>query len=76
MHVEAAVDGGIEEYDAVACAHAREQRAPKYAEIGEDAPGFGEYQKKTDRKIPLVVLNRVDYRSLRASNAALRARVP
>jgi hypothetical protein len=36
------------------------KRAPKYAEIASTNPGFGEYQKKTDRKIPLVVLSRVD----------------
>jgi deazaflavin-dependent oxidoreductase (nitroreductase family) len=60
VHVEAAVDGGIEEYDAVASPMPENKRAPKYAEISSTHHGFGEYQKKTDRKIPLVVLNRVD----------------
>jgi deazaflavin-dependent oxidoreductase (nitroreductase family) len=60
VHVEAAVDGGIEEYDAVASPMQENKRAPKYAEIASTNPGFGEYQKKTDRKIPLVVLSRVD----------------
>jgi deazaflavin-dependent oxidoreductase (nitroreductase family) len=60
VHVEASVDGGIEEYDAVASPMPEDKRAPKYAEIGDANPGFAEYQRKTDRKIPLVVLNRVD----------------
>jgi deazaflavin-dependent oxidoreductase (nitroreductase family) len=60
VHVEASVDGGIEEYDAVASPMPEEKRAPKYAEIGTTAPGFAEYQTKTDRKIPLIVLSRVD----------------
>jgi deazaflavin-dependent oxidoreductase (nitroreductase family) len=60
VHVEAAVDGGIEEYDAIASPMPEGKRAPKYKEIGTSHPGFAEYQTKTDRKIPLVVLNRVD----------------
>ena len=60
VHVEASVDGGIEEYDAVASPMPEEKRAPKYEEIGTVAPGFAEYQTKTDRKIPLIVLSRVD----------------
>jgi deazaflavin-dependent oxidoreductase (nitroreductase family) len=60
VHVEASVDGGIEEYDAVASPMPEQTRAPKYAEIGKQYPGFAEYQTKTERKIPLVVLNRVD----------------
>jgi deazaflavin-dependent oxidoreductase (nitroreductase family) len=60
VHVEASVPGGIEEYDAVASPMPEEKRAPKYDEIGTANPGFAEYQTKTDRKIPLVVLNRVD----------------
>jgi deazaflavin-dependent oxidoreductase (nitroreductase family) len=59
VHVEASIDGGIEEYDAVASAMPENQRVVKYAEIAAIAPGFGEYQTKTDRKIPLIVLNRV-----------------
>jgi deazaflavin-dependent oxidoreductase (nitroreductase family) len=60
VHVEASVEGGIEEYDAVASPLPESLRAPKYEEIGRLAPGFAEYQTKTDRKIPLIVLNRVD----------------
>jgi deazaflavin-dependent oxidoreductase (nitroreductase family) len=60
VHVEASIEGGIEEYDAIASAMPENQRAVKYAEIGASNPGFAGYQKKTTRKIPLVVLNRVD----------------
>jgi deazaflavin-dependent oxidoreductase (nitroreductase family) len=60
VHVEASIDGGIEEYDAVASPMPENLRAAKFAEIGASNPGFAEYQMKTDRKIPLVVLNRVD----------------
>jgi deazaflavin-dependent oxidoreductase (nitroreductase family) len=60
VHVEASIDGGIEEYDAVASALPENLRAPKYDEIGKIAPGFAEYQRNTNRKIPLIVLSRVD----------------
>jgi deazaflavin-dependent oxidoreductase (nitroreductase family) len=60
VRVEASVEGGIEEYDAVASSMPENLRVVKYAEIGESNPGFAEYQTKTQRKIPLVVLNRVD----------------
>jgi deazaflavin-dependent oxidoreductase (nitroreductase family) len=60
VHVEASVDGGIEEYEAVASVMPENKRSVKYAEIGASNPGFAAYQEKTDRKIPLVVLNRVD----------------
>jgi deazaflavin-dependent oxidoreductase (nitroreductase family) len=60
VHVEASVEGGIEEYDAVASPMPENLRGPKYAEIGASNPGFAAYQTKTERKIPLVVLNRVD----------------
>jgi len=56
VHVEAAVDGGIEEYDAVASVLPLAERDAKYREIVKVAPGFGEYEKKTDRTIPLVLL--------------------
>jgi deazaflavin-dependent oxidoreductase (nitroreductase family) len=56
VHVEASVDGGIEEYDAVASVLPLAERDAKYPEIVKVAPGFGDYEKKTDRKIPLVLL--------------------
>jgi deazaflavin-dependent oxidoreductase (nitroreductase family) len=60
VHVEASVDGGIEEYNGIASPMPEDERARKYAEIARSNPAFAEYQAKTDRPIPLVVLNRVD----------------
>ena len=60
VHVEASVEGGIEEYDALASSMPENLRVVKYAEIAATNPGFGEYQEKTKRTIPLIVLNRVD----------------
>jgi deazaflavin-dependent oxidoreductase (nitroreductase family) len=60
VHVEEATDSGIVEYDAIASVMPEEQRAVKYAEIAESRPAFAEYQIRTDRVIPLVVLTRVD----------------
>ena len=56
VHVEASIDGGIEEYDAIASVLPLAERDAKYPEIVKVAPGFGDYEKKTDRKIPLVLL--------------------
>jgi deazaflavin-dependent oxidoreductase (nitroreductase family) len=60
VHVEFATKDGIEEYDAVATVMSEPARTERYARIVEVAPGFGEYEKKTDRVIPLVVLTRAD----------------
>jgi deazaflavin-dependent oxidoreductase (nitroreductase family) len=58
VHVEVATDDGIDEYDAMATIMPEPARTERYEKIGAVAPGFLEYQKKTDRVIPLVVLNR------------------
>ncbi|MEJ1230098.1 MAG: nitroreductase family deazaflavin-dependent oxidoreductase [Galbitalea sp.] len=58
VRVEASVEGGVEEYDATATPLPEPERTAKYAQIGSVNPGFAEYQKKTDRKIPLIVLSR------------------
>ncbi len=58
VHIAASVDGGVEEYDAIATKLPDDERDVRYAEIVKSNPGFGEYQKKTDRKIPLVRLTR------------------
>lgn len=58
VHVEASVDGGIEEYDAVAAPVPEPRRSERYAEIGAKNPGFAEYQLKTTRQIPLVEITR------------------
>jgi deazaflavin-dependent oxidoreductase (nitroreductase family) len=58
VHVEAAIDGGIEEYDAIATPLVDEERAVQFAKVVSRAPHFGEYQKRTERKIPLIALQR------------------
>lgn len=58
VHIEVATDNGIDEYDAVAEVMPEPARTERYAKIASVAPGFGEYEKKTDRVIPLVVLKR------------------
>jgi deazaflavin-dependent oxidoreductase (nitroreductase family) len=58
VHVEASIDGGIEEYDAVAAPVPEPRRSERYAEIGLTNPGFAAYQEKTTRPIPLVALTR------------------
>jgi deazaflavin-dependent oxidoreductase (nitroreductase family) len=56
VHVEASVEGGIVEYDAIALPMPEPKRTERYAEIGASNPGFAAYQEKTTRKIPLVQL--------------------
>jgi deazaflavin-dependent oxidoreductase (nitroreductase family) len=58
VHVEASIDGGVDEYDAVATPLPEPERTELYSTIGASNPGFAAYQEKTERKIPLVVLKR------------------
>jgi deazaflavin-dependent oxidoreductase (nitroreductase family) len=58
VHVEASIDGGIEEYDAIAAPMPEPDRTARYAEIGATNAGFASYQTRTTRKIPLVTLTR------------------
>jgi deazaflavin-dependent oxidoreductase (nitroreductase family) len=58
VHVEASIDGGVEEYDAVATPLTDAERDAAYVHIVERAPGFGAYQEKTDRIIPVIALTR------------------
>ena len=53
-HVEVGTDG----YDVVARQLAEDERDATYPKIVEIAPGFGDYQSKTSRKIPLFELQR------------------
>ncbi|HRA48824.1 MAG TPA: nitroreductase family deazaflavin-dependent oxidoreductase [Thermomicrobiales bacterium] len=52
------VEQGHETFQAKATALADPARAEKFAEIVAVAPGFGEYQEKTTRVIPVVALQR------------------
>jgi deazaflavin-dependent oxidoreductase (nitroreductase family) len=58
VHIEVATADGVDEYDAIASVMPEPARSERYAKIGAVAPGFAEYEKKTDRVIPLVVLTR------------------
>ena len=57
VHVEASVDGGIDDYDAIASDYPEEQRERKCREILESLPVFASYWTG-DKVIPLVVLTR------------------
>ncbi|MDT5011904.1 MAG: hypothetical protein QOH57_3521 [Mycobacterium sp.] len=52
------VEVGTEAYDVVARELPREERDDTYPKVVAIAPGFGEYEKKTSRVIPLFELTR------------------
>ncbi len=52
------VNGELTDFAATATVLHGEERDRVWAEIVQRAPGFGEYQTKTDRIIPVVVLER------------------
>ena len=54
------VDLGTEQFQARATAITEEpERSRLYARMVEHRPGFAEYEQKTSRKIPAIVLERV-----------------
>jgi deazaflavin-dependent oxidoreductase (nitroreductase family) len=53
------VEVGTDAYDVVARELPDDERDATYPKIVEIAPGFGDYQSKTSRKIPLFELQRV-----------------
>ncbi|GAY13841.1 nitroreductase family deazaflavin-dependent oxidoreductase [Mycobacterium sp. shizuoka-1] len=55
---QAHIEIGTDSYDVVAREMSREQRDELYPTIVAEAPGFGEYQAKTSRVIPLFELTR------------------
>jgi len=57
-HPEVTVEVGDETYDAIATPLTGEEHDQLYAQWAELYPQFGEYQKKTPRKIPVVALER------------------
>jgi deazaflavin-dependent oxidoreductase (nitroreductase family) len=87
--VEIGAQDGVESYEATAIVLHGEERAAKYAEQAERAPGFAEYEKMTDREIPVIALYRAAagqplgigdvllnaHRILRDDLASLRAEV-
>jgi deazaflavin-dependent oxidoreductase (nitroreductase family) len=54
------VETGEETYEAVAAAPAGAERDALFAGVVAADPGFGEYQQKTARRIPVVTLTRID----------------
>jgi deazaflavin-dependent oxidoreductase (nitroreductase family) len=56
---KAHVEIGAESFDVVARELPREERDGFYPKVVELAPGFGEYQSKTSRVIPLFELQRL-----------------
>lgn len=58
VHVEKATDAGIETFYATAEPVTGEERDRLFAWMVEQAPGFGDYQEKTSRVIPVVALHR------------------
>ena len=57
-HPDVTVEVGNETYNAIATPVTGEERDRIYAHWAELYPQFGEYQKKTTRKIPVVTLQR------------------
>lgn len=56
---QAHIEVGTDAYDVVASELSREERDELYPKVVAEAPGFGEYQAKTSRVIPLFELTRV-----------------
>ena len=52
------VELGSETFEATAVVADEPERSKLYAQMVEAMPGFGEYQEKTSRVIPVVLLNR------------------
>jgi deazaflavin-dependent oxidoreductase (nitroreductase family) len=52
------IEIGTDAYDVVAREFSREERDEAYPKVVAEAPGFGEYQSKTSRVIPLFELSR------------------
>ena len=52
------IEIGTDKYDGVATALEEDERAEKFAAQAKKYPGFGEYQEKTTRLIPVVALAR------------------
>lgn len=57
-HPEAHIEIGTDAYDVVAQELPRTERDAVYPQIVEQAPGFGGYQDKTSRVIPVIELRR------------------
>ena len=59
-HPEVTVELGREQFQARAVVAEGPERERLYSQQAAQMPGFAEYQKKTTRQIPVVVLERMD----------------
>jgi deazaflavin-dependent oxidoreductase (nitroreductase family) len=57
--VEVGAENGTEKFEVRVHEAEGEERDRLYAERVAIAPGFGEYERKTSRKIPVVILERI-----------------
>jgi deazaflavin-dependent oxidoreductase (nitroreductase family) len=57
-HAGAHIEIGTDSFDVVAHEVSKEERDALYPRIVDQAPGFGEYQEKTTRVIPVIELRR------------------
>jgi len=54
------VEVGTEQFEAQATIPAEPERTRLYNQMAEIMPGFAEYQRKTTRTIPVIVLSRIE----------------
>ncbi|HSR20364.1 MAG TPA: nitroreductase family deazaflavin-dependent oxidoreductase [Anaerolineales bacterium] len=58
-HARVTVEVGTEKFQAQAEVAAEPERSRLYAKMVEMMPGFAEYQRKTTRRIPVIILTRL-----------------
>jgi deazaflavin-dependent oxidoreductase (nitroreductase family) len=58
-HPLVTVETGTEQFQARAAVAAEPERTRLYARMVEMMPGFADYERKTTRKIPVIILTRV-----------------
>lgn len=58
-HPDATIEVGREQFQVRATVAEEPERSRLYAKMVEKMPGFADYQRKTTRQIPVVVLERV-----------------
>ncbi|RSN33228.1 nitroreductase family deazaflavin-dependent oxidoreductase [Amycolatopsis sp. WAC 01416] len=56
------IETGVETYEAIAAVPPSAERDALFARVVAEEPGFAEYQAKTSRELPVVILYRIDDR--------------
>ncbi|MBB5852201.1 nitroreductase/quinone reductase family protein [Amycolatopsis umgeniensis] len=56
------IETGTESYEAIAAVPPAAERDALFAKVVAEDPGFAEYQAKTTRELPVVILHRIDDR--------------